>query len=120
MMVRWMCGVSLKNRISSAELNSRLGVEAVVDIVRRGRLRWFGHLERKSSEDWVSACRDFEVVGPKSRGRSKKTWKECVQHDLQSLGLKAEWAQDRIKWRGLIGGACPTRASTQTRTLNRK
>ena len=36
MMVRWMCGVSLKDRISSVELNERLGVEGVADIVRRG------------------------------------------------------------------------------------
>jgi len=47
----------------------------VADIVRRGRLRWFGHLERKGkgSDDWVSACRGFEAAGPKNRGRSKKT-----------------------------------------------
>jgi len=36
------CGASLKNKISSVELNGRLGVE---DVVRWGRLRWFGHLE---------------------------------------------------------------------------
>src|SRR5664279_3103439 len=44
MMVRWMCGVTLKNKISSVELYSRLDVEAVADVVRPGRLRWFGHL----------------------------------------------------------------------------
>ena len=25
--------------------------------------RWFGHLERKSGDDWVSACGNVEVVG---------------------------------------------------------
>ena len=30
---------------------------SVADVVRRVRLRWFGHLERKSVDDWVSACR---------------------------------------------------------------
>ena len=103
MMVRWMCGVSLKNRISSAELYGRLGVEEVAVVMRRGRLRWFGHLERKSKEDWVSACRDVDVAGSKSRGRCKKTWGECVRHDLQSLGLRAECAQDKSMWRSLIG-----------------
>jgi len=39
MMVRWMCSVSLKNKISSVDLNGRLGLEEVADIVRRGRLR---------------------------------------------------------------------------------
>jgi len=41
--------------------------------VRRGRLRWFGHLERKGEDDWVYTCRKFEFAGAKNRGRSKKT-----------------------------------------------
>ena len=53
MMVRWMCGVTLKNRITSEELRSRLSIEAVTEIVRRGRLRWCGHVERKVDDDWV-------------------------------------------------------------------
>jgi len=41
-MVRWMYGVSLKNRISSKELSKRMGA---ADVVRQGHLRWFGHFE---------------------------------------------------------------------------
>ena len=53
-MVRHMCGVSLKNRISSDELY----IEEVGQVVRRSRLRWFGHLERKNKGDWIShSCR---------------------------------------------------------------
>ena len=111
MMVRWMCGVTLKNRISSVELYSRLDVEAVSDVVRRGRLRWFGHVERKSHDDGVSACRDLEVEGVKRKGRSRKSWEECVRNDLTSLGLKRDWALDRVRWRGCICGNRPTRAS---------
>ena len=46
-MVRSMCGVSRKNRVPTVELNRRLDIEAVTDVVRCGRLRWFGHVERK-------------------------------------------------------------------------
>ena len=106
-----MCGVSLKNRISSDELNTRLGVVAVSEIVRRGRLGWYGHLERKGSDDWVSTCRNYEVAGQRNRGRGRKTWDECVRHDLQTLGLKAESAQDRNEWWNLIRGIRPTHAS---------
>jgi len=42
MMVRWMCDASLESRTSSVELNKRLGVKRVTDVVRRGRLRWLG------------------------------------------------------------------------------
>ena len=38
-MVSWMCGVSLKSRMSSEKLNARLGIEAISKVVRRGRLR---------------------------------------------------------------------------------
>ena len=40
-MVRWMCGVTLKHRIASKELNCRLGIESVTDVIRHSRLRWF-------------------------------------------------------------------------------
>ena len=32
-------------------------------MVRHGRLRWFGHLERRSVDDWVSACSKVELAG---------------------------------------------------------
>ena len=35
----------------------------VYEVVRLGRLRWFGHVERKSGDDWVSACRNVVVAG---------------------------------------------------------
>ena len=104
MMVRWMCGVRLKNRISSEELNGRLGIVKIMEIVRQGRLRWFGHLERKGNDDWVSACRNYVVPGSKSKGRSRKTWDECVRYDLRSGGLNPQWAQNRSMWKSLIVG----------------
>ena len=56
MMVRLMCGARLKSRISNNDLNKRLNVEAVTDVVRQGRLSGFGHLERiKIAIDWVSS-----------------------------------------------------------------
>ena len=56
MMVRWMCGVTLKNRITSEELRNRLSIEAVTEIVRRGRLRWFERLKSKAGNDEVKKC----------------------------------------------------------------
>ena len=34
-------------------------------MVRRGGLRWFGDLERKIGDAWVSICRNVEVAGEK-------------------------------------------------------
>ena len=45
------------------DLYSLLDVQSVADVVRRSRLRWFGHLECRSVDGWVSACRKVEVAG---------------------------------------------------------
>ena len=74
------------------------------DVVRRGRLRWFGHLEHKSVDDWVSACRGLVVEGARGRGRSRKTWEQCVRDDMKLLGLHPEWAIFKDMWRDLIWG----------------
>ena len=104
MMVRWMCGVSLKDRKRSVDLYSLLGVQSVDEVVRRSRLRWFGHVERKNGDDWVSACRKVEVAGARCKGRKRKTWTECVNNDMKVLGLHPEWAVFRDMWRGFISG----------------
>jgi len=118
-MVRWMCGVTLKDRKSSDELLVRLGVEDVVEVVRRGRLLWFGHVERKSRDDWVKMCRDLGVEGARRKGRGRKTWQECVNEDMKRMGLRRCDAQDRTVWRNGVFGKRPTSASAERRTLNR-
>ena len=46
-MIRWMCCVSLADRLSSEELR-RVGVEGINTVLRRHRMpRWSGHVERK-------------------------------------------------------------------------
>ena len=84
------------------DLYSLLGIQSVADVVRNGRLSWFGHLERRRVDDWVSACRKVEVAGVRCEGRNRKTWKECVDKDMEVLGLRPEWAVFRDVWRDFI------------------
>jgi hypothetical protein len=120
MMARWMCGVTLKHRQRSQDLLERLGIVGVAERVRRGRLRWFGHVERKNADDWVKKCREMVVEGSKSRGRNRKTWMECVEGDMLKLGLSRVDAQDRERWRRGIWGTVQPVLSAETRTLKRE
>ena len=52
-MIRWMCGFFLKDRRTSEELRKLVGVQPITTVIRSGRLRWYGHVIRKSEEDWV-------------------------------------------------------------------
>src|SRR5437867_374666 len=101
-MVRWMSGVTLKDRRTSEELKQGLGIESVDRVVSRGRLRWFGHVERKNADDWWSECRDLEVMDGIRKGRGKKTWIECVTTDVKKIELKKEAAQNRSLWSSSI------------------
>ena len=71
-------------------LGRRLGIEGVVEVMRRGRLRWFGHVERKEVDDWVSACRIVEVASSRGRGRPRMTWKARLDGDMKDMGLRPE------------------------------
>ena len=49
-MIRWMYGVSLTDR---KKVRQKMGLEAIADGVRRGRLQWYGHVGRKDENDRV-------------------------------------------------------------------
>jgi hypothetical protein len=103
-MVRRMCGFSLWNKKKSEELLGMLGLESVGNILRRGRLRWFGHVERKRDDDWVKGCVFYEAEGKRPRGRPVKKWMDNIKEDMKLFGLKRNDAQDRARWRSVIGG----------------
>ena len=86
---------SLKDKINSGELRSRLGIHSIRDVIQAMRLRWFGHLERMEEDNWVSKCRDLVVPGTKPRGRPRKTWQEVIRTDLRQKNLRPELTQSR-------------------------
>ena len=45
-MIKWICGISLKERRTNEELRRLVGVEPITTCIRGGRLRWYGHVMR--------------------------------------------------------------------------
>ena len=77
--VRWMCRINVNERKKSEELREHLRLEPVSVMIKKSRLRWFGHVERKDDNDWVKRCITWEVEGIRQSGRPKKTWWDCVK-----------------------------------------
>jgi len=101
--IRWMCGIKLKDRFPSKELRERLGIDDVALVLRQYKLRWYGHVLQKEDDDWVKKCMEYEVEGLRPRGRPKRTWREAVKEDCQARNLNTEdGTVDRSKWRKLI------------------
>ena len=38
-----------------------VGVQPITTVIRSGRLKWYGHVMRKSDEDWVKKCMELEL-----------------------------------------------------------
>ena len=71
--------------------------------MRETRLRWFGHVRRRPMDASVRRCEGIECLDyRRSRGRPKKSWSEVIKHDLRTLGLVEDMAQDRKLWRTRI------------------
>ena len=83
-MVRWMCGVKVKDRLPIKELRERLGIDDIALVLQQNRLRWYGHVLRKD-DDWVKKFMEYEVECPRPRGRPKRTWREVVKGTVKHV-----------------------------------
>jgi len=75
-MVRWMCGIKVRDRFPSKELRERSGID---DIAKQAAI-------------------EYEMEGPRPRRRPKRTWREVGEKDCQARKLL--WIV--VKWRKLI------------------
>jgi len=48
MIVRWMCGVKLKDRVPSKGLREGLGLDDIILVLQQNRLQWYGHVLQKT------------------------------------------------------------------------
>ena len=96
-MIRWICGVKVKDRVRSDVLLQKLMIPCITDVCQANRLRWFGHVERSNS--WIKRCTEMVVDGNVRPGGQRKKWRSVVNQDMKVVGVKIEDAQDRTKWR---------------------
>lgn len=67
-------------RIRNGVFCERLGVACIVDKIKEGRLRWFGHVKRRNLTSPVRTVENLIVEGRRSRGRPKLTWDRSIRH----------------------------------------
>ena len=79
-----------------------IGIDDMASVLQQNRLRWYGHVLRKDDDDWVKKCMEYEVQGPRPRGRPKRTWREVVREHCQARKMNKEDAMDRCGWRKMI------------------
>ena len=101
-MLRYCLRISLEEHKTNESIRQEANVMSVLDLMRRRRLQWFGHVCRREEDDDIRRVHEMRVEGKRNQGRPKHRWKDTIKKDLQSCSLSEDDAQDRIRWRGLI------------------
>jgi len=71
-MIRWMCDFTRLDRIRSVGIRDRVGVAPLEEKLRETRLRWFGHVKRRSVNAPVRRCEAINLLHcRRGRGRPK-------------------------------------------------
>ncbi|GKB52505.1 hypothetical protein Tco_0903258 [Tanacetum coccineum] len=101
-MLRWTYGKTLRDMIPNEVYRAQLEVETIINKMREGQLRWFGHVKRRSQSVPVRRVKDLVVDGLRRRGRPKLRWEDKVKQDMKELLLSEDMTSDRNAWRDRI------------------
>ena len=79
----------------------------IVRVVKSRRMRWAGHVARMGEGRGVHRVLVGKPEGKRPLGRPRRRWEDNIKMDLQEVGASCgEWmelAQDRDRWRALVG-----------------
>ncbi|GJW02905.1 hypothetical protein Tco_1561761 [Tanacetum coccineum] len=101
-MLRWTCDKTLLDMIPNGAFRRNLQVATIVNKMREGRLRWFGHVKRRPQSAPVRRVETIVVDGVRRRGRPKLRWEDRLKTDLKELLLSEDMTSDRNSWRTRI------------------
>ncbi|GKC62912.1 polyprotein, partial [Tanacetum coccineum] len=101
-MLRWTCGKTMVDMIPNGVFRAELDVDSIIDKMREGRLRWFGHVKRRPETAPVRRVEAMLVEGSRRRGRPKLRWEDRLKQDMKELLLSEDMTSDRNAWRDRI------------------
>ena len=95
-------------KLHNEELNDLYSLPSIVQVVKsRCIMRWAGHVVRMGEDRGVHRVLVGKSEGKRSLGRPRRRWEDKVKIDLQEVGGgRGDWmelAQDRDRWRALVG-----------------
>ena len=78
-----------------------------VRVVKSRRMRWAGHVARMGEGRGVHRVLVGKPEEKRPLGRPRRRWEDNIKIDLQEFGgVRGDWmelAQDRDRWRALVG-----------------
>jgi hypothetical protein len=94
-------------KLHNEELNELYSLLNIVRVVKSSRMRWAGHVARMGEDSGVHRVLVWRPEGKRPLGRPRRRWEDNIKMDNQEIGGgHGDWmelAQDRDRWRTLVG-----------------
>ena len=94
-------------KLHNEELNNPYSSPNILRVIKSRRMRWAGHVARMGEGRGVQRELVEKPEGRRPLGRPRRRWEDNIKMDLQEVGgCRGDWmelAQDRDRWRALVG-----------------
>ena len=94
-------------KLRNEELSDLYSLSNIVRVVKSRRMRWAEHVAHMGEGRGVHRVLVGKPEGKRALGRPKRRWEDNIKMDLQEVGGSCgdwmELAQDRDRWRDLVG-----------------
>jgi hypothetical protein len=94
-------------KLHNEELNDLYSLPNIVRVVKSRRMRWAGHVAHMGEDRGVHRVLVGKPEGKGPLGRPRRRWEDNMKMDFQEVGgVRGDWrelAQDRDRWRALVG-----------------
>jgi hypothetical protein len=89
---------------TNEEVRQLYGELDIVTEIKKGRLRWLGHVERMSEERVVKRLYQNTQEGSRSVGRPRLRWMDDMREDLRRMGVTNQRirAHRRDDWKMVV------------------
>ncbi len=81
--------------------------------IRKRRWGWIGHTLRKPTSSITRQALTWNPQGKRKTGRPKNSWRRDLTADMKEIGYSwgevEQMAQDKRRWRAVVGSLCPGR-----------
>ncbi|CAF4543326.1 unnamed protein product, partial [Didymodactylos carnosus] len=101
--LRKILKINWTHKVSNAEIRERVKLPAVVQTMKKQRLRWFWHLIRMDRDRLAKQILQRKPQGGETRlGRPPTSWRETITRDLKEMGLiydeAIQLARNKNEW----------------------
>lgn len=101
---RRSAGKSRLERIRNERIREVMGIKhTIVEDIKIKQLKWYGHVQRMSTERLPKQILQWTPTGRRRRGRPRKSWREGIDKEMEERGLEEGQWNSRSEWRLGIG-----------------